>query len=113
MPRGTVGQVDILEDQTSYCITMDLPNFKKENVDIEVTAENVVHINASREAVAPKEGEKYLIRERGQMHIQRSFRLPKDVQHDKVDAKLEGGVLELIVPKAEKQIPERVKVALK
>ena len=62
----------------------------------------MVHISASREASAPKEGEKYLIRERGQVNLQRTFRLPKDVQHDKVEAKLEDGVLQLVILKTEK-----------
>lgn len=73
----------------------------------------VVHVHAKREAEKGGEGEKYLVQERTSTEVSRTFTLPKDVQHTAVTASLENGVLQLVVPKAEKQVPQRAKVQFK
>ena len=43
----------------------------------------------------------------------RAFELPDDIDADKIDAKLESGVLTLRVPKAETVKPKTIKVQVK
>ena len=93
------------EDEKQYTVQVDLPGFQKENFDIEVTDQNMVHIHAKRESAEANEGEKYLVKEWSTTEFTRAFTLPKDVQHTNVDASFENGVLQLIIPKCEKQIP--------
>ena len=105
--------LDVAENETQFTVRLDLPGFKQEELDIEVTDENVVHVHAKREAEKGGEGEKYLVQERTSTEVSRTFTLPKDVQHTAVTASLENGVLQLVVPKAEKQVPQRAKVQFK
>lgn len=72
---------------------VDLPGYKKEDLDIEVTDENMVHINAKRVCEDAREGEKYIVKERCAAEFTRAFRLPCDVKHTEVNASFENGVL--------------------
>ena len=103
-------ELDVRENDKQYTVVVDLPGFKQENLNIEVTDENMVHIHAKRESEEAKEGEKYIVKERSAAEFTRAFRLPKDVKHTEVNASFENGVLQLEIPKAEKQIPQRSKV---
>ena len=58
------GSVDVKEDEKAYSIFVDLPGYSKDNLNVEVTDANMVHINAKRETEEAKEGEKYILRER-------------------------------------------------
>ena len=40
------GKLDVKEDETQYTVFVDLPGFQQDNLDIEVTDENMVHIHA-------------------------------------------------------------------
>ena len=109
--RSQMGcELDVKEDDKQYTIVVDLPGFKQENLDIEVTDENMVHIHAKRESEEAKEGEKYIVKERSAAEFTRAFRLPNDVKHTEVNASFQNGVLQLEIPKAEKLVPQRSKV---
>ena len=44
--------------------------------------------------------------------VKQSLRLPKGVQPDRVTARLEHGVLELVLPKSETQSPEPLRIEI-
>ena len=48
--------------------------------------------------------------ERGSLQFNRSFKLPKRVKADAIQASYLDGVLVVVVPKEQPQEPERVKV---
>ena len=106
-------KTDIHETEKDFVITMDLPGFKKTDIAIEVTADNLVHISGKRETGKEEKNEKCHLRERQTMEFSRTFRMPKDIQHNAVGGSFEDGVLALTLPKAEKQVPDKVKVTLK
>ena len=107
------GNLDVKEDEKQFTLQIDLPGYTQEELDVEVTDDNMVHIHAKREAEERKEGEKYLVQERVSREFTRAFMLPKDVQHTAVEASFENGVLRMVVPKAEKVVPQRAKVQFK
>lgn len=106
-------KTDIHETEKDFVVAVDLPGFKKTDLTIEVTSENLVHISGKRETRRTEKEEKCHLRERQAMEFSRTFRLPKDVQHNAVGATFEDGVLVLTLPKVEKQVPDKVKVTLK
>ncbi len=110
--QSMVAKTDIHETEKDFVITVDLPGFQKDQLSIEVTSDNMVHLSGKRATKREDKDAKCHLRERQTMEFARSFRLPKDVRHDAVTASYVDGVLELVVPKVEKQTPDKVKVAI-
>lgn len=104
--------VNITEDSEGYRIEADLPGYAAGDVDIRVE-ENLLVI----EAKAPENTEKkkeeesnWLIRERRQGDLKRSFVLPKDVAKEAVEAEMRNGVLSVSLKKKPEAKPFSVKV---
>jgi HSP20 family protein len=103
--------VDIREDQDHLYVEADLPGFKKDEVDI--TLENqTLTISAEHkpEPVEEKKGD-WLLNERRYARFLRSFTLPPTVDDQKVDAKLQDGVLRVTLNKREETKPRKIQVS--
>lgn len=100
--------VDIREDEGHVYVDAELPGFKKD--EINVTLENsVLHIQAQRSVEKYDATDEHLT-ERRYTRFARSFTLPKKVDENKVDAKLDHGVLHLTLHKREEVKPHRIEV---
>lgn len=103
--------VDIREDADHLYVEADLPGFKKEEVDI--TCENqtlTISAEHKEEQKDQKSGD-WLLNERRYARFLRSFTLPPTVDVQKVDAKLQDGVLKLVLNKREETKPRKIQVA--
>lgn len=81
----------------------------QEQVQISVTQRNQVSITGERAADESTNG-RWHRRERTTGRFQRLVKLPAPVDAEKVEAKLENGVLEVTLPKAEEAKPRRIVV---
>jgi HSP20 family protein len=97
--------VDIEEDDEAVTVEAELPGFKPEEVDVSLD-DGRLNITAERKP-EEKKGKTHLS-ERRFVRVERSFTLPTAVDQEKAEAKLEGGVLHLRLPKAEESKPRRV-----
>jgi HSP20 family protein len=106
--------IDIYEDGEGYTFVAVAPGLKAEDISIE-TQGNIVKISGETIAPALSADEKVatLRSEIGYGKFARSFELPEDIQADKIEARLESGVLTLRVPKAEAVKPRTIKVNAK
>ena len=106
--------IDIYEDGEGYTFVAIAPGLRAEDIQIE-TEGSVVKI--AGETVAPAlagdEKVRALRSEIGYGKFSRSFELPQDIQADRIEAKLENGMLTLRVPKAEAVKPHAIKVQAK
>jgi HSP20 family protein len=101
--------VDIKETKNDFVIHADLPGVKSD--DIEVTAENgVLTITGKRESKKEEERDNYKRVERFSGSFMRRFTLPDSADLEKISAKTKDGVLELVIPKTEKNKPKRIDV---
>jgi HSP20 family protein len=103
--------VDIREDADHLYVEADIPGFKKEEVDI--TFENqMLTISAEHRAEQSdqKKGD-WLLNERRYARFQRSFTLPPSVDGQKIDAKLQDGVLKVTLNKREETKPRKIQVS--
>jgi len=66
--------------------------------------------NLERKIAAEEEGARYHRREREAGTFSRMIGLPGDINRDNVDAKLENGILTVVVPKAEIAKPKKIAV---
>jgi HSP20 family protein len=82
---------------------------KGDELDIQVTANNIA-ISGERKIDTEKEGARYHRREREAGKFSRMIGLPGDINSDKVDAKLENGILTIVVSKAEAAKPKQITV---
>lgn len=97
--------VDLEDKGKLFQLTVDLPGFKKENVQIELTDDSVT-ISAKRSAREDEEGKNFVRRERSSQMFYRKISLPEEVISDEANAKLDNGVLEVILPK---RVPKETK----
>jgi HSP20 family protein len=103
--------VDVREDADHLFVEAEMPGFKKD--EIEITLENqTLTISAERkeETKGGQNGGDYLLRERRHSRFLRSFTLPPTVDDQKVDAKLNDGVLTITLNKREETKPRRIQV---
>ena len=106
---GVFPLVNITEDKDRYYIRAELPGIKGEDIDVQVTANN---ISISGERVIEKEnnGVKYHRREREAGSFSRAITLPGDINSDGVEAGMINGILTIAVPKAEAAKPRQITV---
>lgn len=90
--------VDASNGKDVYEINIELPGVDEEDIDISVQ-ENVISIKGEKKFEQEKKEKDYYFSERRYGSFQRSFRLPADVQTDKIDAHFEKGVLTITMPK--------------
>jgi len=100
--------VDILETPTDLIVRAEIPGMKREEIDVEATAESLT-IRGERKFDTESK-DQYLRVERPYGPFQRSFSIGVPVQPDKVKANYKDGVLEIVVPKAEEVTPKKIKI---
>ncbi|MFD0737876.1 Hsp20/alpha crystallin family protein [Lysobacter koreensis] len=90
--------MDVHEDDKAYRINVDVPGVKKEDIDVSVEG-NQVTITAEVKREQSRDKEKEVHSERFYGKASRSFSLPSDVDSGKSEARYDGGVLSLTLPK--------------
>ncbi len=101
--------VDIKEEANRYVIYADLPGVAMK--DVEVTLEKgVLTLKGERNSETKEEGDDYVRVERTRGSFYRRFSLPESVDAERVQAKGKDGVLEIVIPKREKELPRKVAV---
>ena len=109
--NGWMPRVDITDDKDSIHIHAEVPGMKKE--DVKVTFENgLLSISGERKREEKKEGTDYYRIERRYGSFARSFRLPEEVQPDKIQASYKDGILQITLPKAEEKKPREIEISL-
>lgn len=102
-------KTDVHETETGYEIDMDLPGFKKDQIQLELE-NGYLTITASKglDKDEKTKAGKVIRQERYAGAMQRSFYVGEHVTEENVKAKFEDGVLHLEVPKEETQkLPEK------
>ena len=101
--RDSNMKCDIYEKDNKYFIDMDLPGFKKEDIDISLKNGYLTIKAEKKENKDEKDTDKTFIRrERSYAKTERSFNLG-NVDEDNIDASFNDGVLSIIIPKIEEE----------
>ena len=93
-------KTDVKETEKGYEVDMDLPGFKKDEIQMELN-DGVLTISAAKGLNKDEEDKKgnYIRRERYAGSRSRSFYVGNGVKNEDVHAKFENGVLRLSIPK--------------
>ena len=101
--------LDISERKDAYLITVELPGVELD--DVQITMEgSLLTIQGERHFAHDSSEQQFHRIERRYGSFRRSITLPAHVMTDAVQATLDEGVLQIVVPKAEEAKPKRVMV---
>jgi len=99
--------VDIVEKDSAYEITADLPGIDEKNVEVQVSSGNLT-IKGQKQEEKEEKKKDYYLQERHFGSFERTFGVPDGVDADKIEATFKKGVLTVTLPKkAEAQKPTK------
>ncbi|MEO6733049.1 MAG: Hsp20/alpha crystallin family protein [Ferruginibacter sp.] len=107
----TVPAVNIKETKDNFEVQMAAPGMTKDDFKVELEGSMLTISSEKSSEQESNEENRYSRREYCYQSFQRSFTLSKEVvDEEKIQAKYEGGVLHLVIPKKEeaKQKPPRL-----
>jgi HSP20 family molecular chaperone IbpA len=100
--------IDIFETDEGLVLRADLPGVTAETVELQVQ-DNKLTLFGHVASYIP-EGAKVLHQEYGVGDFLRSFILSDEVDHERISAKFNHGVLEVVLPRAPKPEPRRIQI---
>jgi HSP20 family protein len=108
--RTWAPSADISENDSELVFTLDVPGLEKEELNISVD-NGVLTVTGERKPEEVESHDRHRV-ERWYGKIQRSFRLPRTVDAEKITATLKNGVLTLVIPKKEDAKPREIPVSI-
>ena len=99
---------DIFETEEALRVVLEMPGVSKDSVQVDV--ENNVLTITGQIGFSKYEGLQPLYTEYNIGNYSRSFRLSNEIEQERIRAELNDGVMTLVLPKAEKAKPRKIKV---
>ena len=101
--------VDVKEDAERFVISADVPGVDPK--DININMENgTLTISGEKQTESQQELENYKRVERTRGSFYRRFTLPESADAEKIGAKFNNGVLEIVIPKQERVQPRKIAI---
>lgn len=108
--ESLVPSVDVTDDGEVFRIVMELPGVSKEGLEVELK-DDVLRIRGQRPAQSEKE--KLLVDGRHAARgFERQFTLGREIDREKVVARLENGLLTLTLPRRAEVKPQQIQVEI-
>ncbi len=111
----TIPAVNIKETPEHYQVEVAAPGMSKEDFKVELDGNQLTISSEKRNETEDREDNRFTRREFSYQSFERSFTLHKDVVDlDKIEAKYENGLLNLIIPKkeeAKQKPPKRIMIS--
>ena len=95
-------KMNVIETKENYTIQYSVPGLKKEDLKISIDHEGNLVVEMCKETEKKnegKEGVRFLRREFSTEQFRNTLMLPEDIHRDKITAKVEDGVLEIVLPR--------------
>ncbi|HEY3965553.1 MAG TPA: Hsp20/alpha crystallin family protein [Planctomycetaceae bacterium] len=100
--------IDIYESDEGLVLIADLPGVSVKSLELQVQNNKLTLLGRVTNQVPANA--KLLHKEYEEGDFLRSFILSEDVDHERVTARLNNGVLEVVLPRAPKTAPRRIQV---
>lgn len=107
--RAFLPITDIFESDQALTVILEMPGVDKENVDVSV--ENDILTIEGRIDYSKYEGLQPVYTEYNIGHYVRTFQISSKIEQGEISAELKDGVMTLVLPKAEKAKPRKIKVS--
>jgi HSP20 family protein len=106
---GVFPQINLTEDAERFYLRAELPGVKADEIQMQATGKNL-SISGERKIESENEGVRYHRREREAGKFSRIIAMPTDIDPDRIEAKMENGILTIRVPKAEAVKPRQITI---
>lgn len=103
--------VDITENETAYLIKAEIPEVKKEDVQVTIK-DGMLTIQGERRQEKEEKGKKFHRIERSYGSFARSFQVPSDVDENAVKAEFKDGMINVTLPKSEKAKSKEINITV-
>jgi HSP20 family protein len=100
---------DITENEKEYVISGEIPGIDPKDLEVTLT-DGILSIKGEKKQESEEKEENYHRIERHYGSFQRSFRLPKNIQRDELDANYKDGILRLTLPKSKESEVKNIEV---
>jgi len=104
--------VDIFHEREAFVLTFDLPGVDKKDIAVKMDG-SVLTVRGERRFDKNRKEQDYLRIESAYGVFERSFDLPPTVDPAKTEARLENGVLQIVLPKREETKPRDIQLGIK
>jgi HSP20 family protein len=104
--------VDIVEKDSGYEITAELPGLDEKNIEIKVANGTLVIKGEKKEEKETREKD-YYVSERRYGSFSRSFQVPAGVDENKIEANFSKGILTVTLPKSAEAIKNEKTIEVK
>lgn len=101
--------VNTFEDKDAFLLSLDLPGMSQKDIKINLD-NNTLTISGTRKLEHEDKKENYQRIECVFGTFSRSFTLPATVDVEKIDAKVDNGVLRIRLPKREESKPRQIEI---
>lgn len=105
-------RVNIAETNDNYMVELELPGVKKDDVKI-TFKDHILTIEGEKKMTNELKEDDFIRKESIYGKFSRSFRLPEDVEVDKIDANYKDGILTITLPRVEEKKPKQIEVKVK
>ena len=96
-------RMNIMETKDNYKLELCIPGLTKEDVKLSIDAEGNLVVEMVKENTSEKKENKeemrYLRHEFSVEHFRQTVMLPEDIHKEQISAKVENGILDIIIPK--------------
>ena len=96
-------RMNIMETKDNYKLELCIPGLTKEDVKLSIDAEGNLVVEMVKESKNEKKENKeemrYLRHEFSVEHFRQTVMLPEDIHKEQISAKVENGILDIIIPK--------------
>jgi len=111
-------RMNIMETKDNYKLELCIPGLTKEDVKLSIDAEGNLVVEMVKENKSEKKENKeemrYLRHEFSVEHFRQTVMLPEDIHKEQISAKVENGILDIIIPKVtveeKKQVMQTIEV---
>jgi HSP20 family protein len=101
--------VDVIERDNEYLVKVELPGISIEDIDVSVVGD-ALQIKGEKKLEKEEKEENYYFCERSYGTFLRTIPLPVAIDADKIEAKLDKGVLEVLVPKGAEAKKKKIEI---
>ena len=103
--QRTAPAVNVKEDENTYTMEVASPGLKKEVCRININEDGNLNVAIENKFEHKEENKKehYLRREFSYTNYQQAYTLPEDVDKTGITAKVEDGILTIVLPKIKKE----------
>ncbi|MEO0238111.1 MAG: Hsp20/alpha crystallin family protein [candidate division WOR-3 bacterium] len=102
--------MDISETDKEFLVTVELPGMKKEDINLSID-NNVLTIEGERKSEKEEKGRTFHRIERSYGKFYRSVTLPKKVDEENIKATFKDGLLNITLPKVEKEKVKNIEIS--